>query len=329
MISKNSVILAVILAGLLLTGPACGAAVTQDTEAVRLESLEDQNRVRDMGQALDLEALEKLAPQLEKKWFSKDIEHYGYVMRGICGAFGSFDYDDSDKADALARKYAMLALEKSHKLPEASRLSIEHEIYLLLRMQWPDAPKRYGHMAQEEDWADQRQEIAKLYFSTWVRLLTAIDKDWDPNGPTMKVPRPLGKVGPSWPGMSPDLVKDPGVRAEYEAALEKHREERRWTSEQRLLRRLAKYNLPQLQKHLLRLYSGPSFDCKELEVEALQHDLHKCIQNKDVRVTILADLRTRLQAESEPKKEPAQQDGKGRSRRMSSRTATVRSQVPD
>ncbi len=330
MMSKISAISLVTLGSVCLTGTTCVGATARDVEAMRQEWHPERQRLRSLGQALELEAIEELAPSLEKKWFAQDLEYYGYVMRSICGVLSSHGFDDYKKAHRLSREYAMLALEKSHKLQEDNRLSVEHEVRLLLYVQEFNASsKHYRELAQREGWLDRRERAARLYFRTWGRLLKAIDKEWDPNDPSMRFPRPPAGVDSFVLGMSPEHIKDPELRAEYEAALQKYRRERKKVTEQRLLQRLKKDYLPSLQKDLLRLYSGPSFDCKELESESLRRDLQKYVEDEDIRATILDEMKKALQKELEPREEVVPQDVTESSRRRGSRPATGQSQGPD
>jgi hypothetical protein len=101
--------------------------------------------------------------------------------------------------------------------------------------------------------------------------------------------------------MSPEAIEDPSLRAEYEITLEKYRQRKRWSSRQQHLRKIRKYELVDIQENLLRLYSGPLFNFTELEIEALQEDLERCIEDEEIRSIILNGIQERLLEKSKPK----------------------------
>jgi len=278
------------------------AAGPQDSDIEREALLQDSARVEALGQALDLEGLEKVATELEKKWFPKNKEYYGHMVLQVCNTFTSRDFNNHRQYE-LARQYALLALDKSYGLEQNNRIPIEVEFRLLMyvRQSALASTKYLQSLGQKDDWPNQRREEAKLYFRTLDWLERAIDPNWDPNDPSLVFPRPPAGVDRFAIGMSPENIKDPNLRAEYEAALEEYRQRHKRHSEQRRLRRLKKEDLPILQKHLLRLYSGPLFDSKKLETEELQQDLAKHIKDEKIRAIILDGVKNRLLEESKPK----------------------------
>ena len=234
------------------------------------------------------------------------------MMLQVCGTLSSFNFK-SERQYELARQYALLALDKSNGLEEDNRIPIEVEFELLMYVrQGPLSTDKYlQSLADKDDWANDRSKEAKFYFRVWDRLERSIDPSWDPNDPSLVIPRPPAGVERFGSGMSPENIKDPKLRSEYEAAIEEYRRKQEQHSRQRLLRRLKKEELPILQKHLLLLYSGPSFDSKKLETEALQQDLQKNVEYEKVKAIILDALKTRQLEESKPK--PKDMQG-GRSR---------------
>lgn len=306
MLAKTNIILVVMLSIVFLTSIVSMVSTSQDSNATIRELLNDLQRIDDLGRVLDLNALEKLAVELEKKWFVKDKEGYGFIIQKLCGTFSSYDFEN-DRQYELARQYAVLALEKSHTLQENNKIPIEAELQLLMYVHSVKVcPEYFIALAKNEDWPNQRGRTAKLYFRSWDRLAKSIDKKWDPNDPSIVYPRPPDGVKQWVIGMSPDQISDPNLRAEYEAALKVFWQKKKRHIEQRHLRQLQKEYLPILQKHLIILYSGPDFDSKKLQTEALQNDLEKHIKNNEVRTTILDGLRKRLIEESEtkPKEKP-------------------------
>jgi len=300
---------------LICSGVLLGSTVSMATEAVGSDAIvkeysQDLSRVGELGQKAELEGLDRLASELEEKWFGKNREKYGYIMLGICGTFGSLDFG-TDRQYDLARKYAVLVLEKSRKLEEENQIPIEVEFILSGHVQ---NMLNLKEAVKGEDWPNKRSGLAKLYFHAWHRLERKIDTNWDPNDPNIGTPPcpPAGYKGPGGSWMSPEHIKDPTLRAEYETAIEEYRHKHKRHSEQRHLRQLKKSHLPYLQKDILRLYSGPLFDSKTLEEEVLQRDIERYIEDKDVMITLVRGIKNRLLKMNLPAKPQDKQGGRQR-----------------
>jgi hypothetical protein len=153
---------------LLMAGITSLAAPPEESDPNQQESRQDCARIQALGEALDIEGLEKLSPELEKKWFSKDKTYYGYMMLHICGTFTSWDFNNNRQYE-LARQYALLALDKSQGLDEDNRIPIEVEFRLLMyvRQGALSSAKYLQILAQKDDWANQRSKESKFYFHAW------------------------------------------------------------------------------------------------------------------------------------------------------------------
>jgi len=276
-----------------------GVAATAP-DRVHTEYLQDLSRVKELGQKRNLEGLDRLASKLEEKWFAKNKEKYGYLMLAICGTLGSRDFT-TERQYELTRKYAVLVLEKSRRLEEQYQIPIEVEFMLCGHVQ---DQLNLKEAVKGEDWASKRAELAKLYFHAWHRLERLSDENWDPNDPNIGTPfgPPAGYKGPGGSWMPPERITDPTLRAEYEGAIAEFRNQHKRHSEQRRLRQLKESHLPYLQKDLLRLYSGPLFNSKTLEEEALQKDMERGIKDHDVRLSILNGMRKTLRKNNLPLK---------------------------
>ena len=100
--------------------------------------------------------------------------------------------------------------------------------------------------------------------------------------------------------MSADSIEDPNLRAEYEAALKEYWEKMRQHSKQYGLRRIKESDLPIVQRHILGLYSGPAFDSKNLETEALKLDISKYVKDDKIRITMLEGMKNRIIENAKP-----------------------------
>ena len=270
--------------------------------------LPDIARIRALEYARNLGGLEKLAAELEKKWFPRNKEYYGYIMLAVCDAFGSGIFE-GNQGDELAKEYARLIFEKSHNLEENEKIPIDAQLKLVGRIETPveRLPERYRDLATSGDWPNNRIQLARFYMETWGRLEQLIDDNWDPNS---KPPRPETPAGVSfyYPGMPAERIEDAGLRAKYEAELEEYRLSSKRYNRQRHLARLKKKFVHDLEQHLLRLYSGPLFDSNNLERQALQKDLERHIVDEKVRLMILERVAKRVSGGSEARPEEAPQE---------------------
>jgi hypothetical protein len=158
---------------------------------------------------------------------------------------------DNPRQFVLAREYALLAL------AEPNEILLETELDLV------------GHVISDmraigdPEWPTRRREDAEIRLHAWKRLSDAIDPDWDPNAVAWS-PNAIGvKMG--FDGyVAPESIADVKLRAEYEAAIEKNRQiTERWSRQMRLHRRV-KWYLPREEKYIVRAYSEPPYDIKEL-----------------------------------------------------------------
>lgn len=294
--NRSQPITTMVLVSVFLASITTAAGVPQTSDEQRQELLRDMAQVRAIGKSTELANLQKRGVELERKWFSRNKEDYGYMILEICGSFSSYRFKDDRQYD-LARQFAILALEKSGKLQAKDKIPIEVELKLVTgHLQ---SLYKFREESKKTDWSSRRNSLAKLYLHAWDRLEKAIDPNFDPDEVLPGWPRPSAYDGIWSPGMSPEAIKDPRVRAEYRSALEEFwRKQRRYT-EQRRLRRLMKTYLPRLQKDLLRLYSGPLFDSKELETEALQQDLQGHIVDKKTKDRILDTMKKSIKKQTE------------------------------
>jgi len=259
------------------------ASDDQNYELQRQELLMDMNNVKTISLSGDLDKLERISNEMEKKWSVKDKELYGYMMLQVCGRFTSYNFRDNRQYE-LARQYAILALEKSNKLQENSKIPIKAELKLVTG--YILSLYNFKEESLRENWPSKRSSISKLYFQSWNRMENAIDLSFDPNKPLPPWPKPSKFDGIWIPGMLPESIKDPVVRAEYQEALDKFRDRMEWDSNQRRLRRLEKIFIPKIQGQILQLYSGPVFDSKNLETEALKQDIEKYVKDEKIKFLI-------------------------------------------
>lgn len=206
------------------------------------------------GRVNDLKEYEKFAGGIQSKWSPRNKEHYARLMLEVCGPLSSGRFNEK-RQFVIARKYALLGLKDANEIP----LTLELELIRHVRsdMVTPRAPKG-------QKWEQLRKKDVQKRLHAWKRVIDAIDPNWDPNDtPFINVPPPPGAGGEA--GGDPRYIRDPKLRAEYEAAIEKNRQKAQKNSEQRRLRDWLKWFRPKVEKYIVRAYSKPPFNSEELK----------------------------------------------------------------
>jgi hypothetical protein len=230
------------------------------SEAEKQEYRQDQERIETMrksfnpGPTNDIEIFEKFAEEIQKKWKAKDPEHYAKLMLEICGPISSGRFK-TDNRSSIARKYALSALADPNKISIKTELElIGHVMTTMITRIAPDG----------QEWAQQRKVDVEVRLHAWKRLIDTIDPNWDPNEVLLS-PNAVGSDMGLPSSIAPESVKDPKLRAEYEASLQKNREKsERYTEQYRLhdwLKRFPK----RAEEYIIQAYSKPPFNVEELK----------------------------------------------------------------
>ena len=237
-----------------------GKEILEDSEMERQEYKQDLNRIASLrksftpGPTNNLEEYEKFADELQYKWSQKNKEYYAGLMLEVCRPLSSGNFKD-DRRYQLARKYALSILET----PDAIPLTLELELtgHVITLMCTPYAP-------EGEDFAQRRKKDVQIRFHAWKRLIDAIDPNWDPNQtPFDNIVPPEATGLPS--GIAPEAIKDPKLRAEYEAAIKRNRENAERYGEQYGLRKWLKRFPRSAERYIIMAYSRPPFNLPQLK----------------------------------------------------------------
>ena len=229
-----------------------------------------------------LQELERLAEEVKKEYRSSDPEIYARLTASICGAMQGVDVRDDRRTRYLPQHYAMAALEKR------AEFSLELQCDLI------------GHVAQNvgaegktlkgDDYAELRKQQAILWLDTWKRIETTVEKDWDPMDPKnmgiLNIAPPLETGLPS--GVGPEAVKDPKLRAQYEADLKENRRKIEKSNLQWIARDRQKYWIPRAKRFFIRTYmEAPD------KIEELQTLLEEYVENEADRKQILDAVKSK------------------------------------
>jgi len=292
MILKSTILcFGVIFVCLLATSISFGAS-SGPSEAEKQEYNQDRKRIETMrksfdpGPTNDIRSFEKFADEIQKKWKARDPEHYAKLMLQICGPISSGRFNTDNRSN-IARKYALSAL------ADPNKILLDTELELIGHVMTPMVTRR---APMDQEWAQQRREDVQVRLHAWKRLLDAIDPNWDPNEELWS-PNTVGALMGLPSGIAPEGVKDPKVRAEYEAALQKNQDNIERHTKQTRLRDWLKSFPKRAEEYTIQAYSKPPFD-----VEELKRYLDKYIADTKTKAKILDTVTNNMQKET--RKEP-------------------------
>lgn len=153
-----------------------------------------------------LDELLTLANQLEPKWRRLNWDHYGWVMRYVCSEISNRGLSDP-RVREQRRQFARTALTYS------KMYSWDHEAALVGAL-------GYERPATDNLWVRERRETAGFWLRAWRRLERERDPSYDPNDRKNNVSRVYPPVETGLPlGTPPSAIKDPKLRAKYQAAI--------------------------------------------------------------------------------------------------------------
>ena len=239
----------------------------------------DYLRISELREAKNITSFENLAKEIQNKWSQRDKQAYGSLMVHMLRSWRSASKRVEKKPpEKLIRQYAEQVL-STYDSNKPDNISIESE-FDLVSILYEQYEYSKGKLANQE-WSKNRRKGTERWFHAWRRLENAIDEDWDPNDiPEANVSPPKGIGIPGIPGMSPELIKDPVLRAEYEKAIEKNREKVKIRNEQIKLRNTKKMYSRIVEKYLVQTYSIPPFANNELRQNLEKFKIDKETQTR-------------------------------------------------
>jgi hypothetical protein len=177
----------------------------QNTRPTEYE--EDLNRLIAL-RSRPLEELLDFSNQLERKWQRINWNQYAALMLHVCSEISNRGLNDS-RLRLESERFARIAL--SH----AGMFSWEYQSDLV------DALGYQRFSLPETAWVRERREKTELWLHAWRRLEKEFDPTFDVNDrkslPAMRVTPPFATGLPA--GTPPSAIKDPKLRAQYEAAI--------------------------------------------------------------------------------------------------------------
>jgi len=205
------------------------------------------------GPINDLDTYERFAEGMISKWSQGSKEYYARMINELCGPLSSGRFDEA-RQHIVARKYAMLALAEANDIPLETELELTGHVVTYMRRLRP----------QDAQWVRIRREDVQVRLHAWKRLLDAIDPNWDPNDiPAINLVPPVAAGLPS--GVAPEAIKDPKLRAEYEAAIEKNSKKAVRYRRQSNMRKWLKRFPETTEEYIVAAYSTPPYNTDELK----------------------------------------------------------------
>ena len=207
----------------------------------------------------NIQGLEQMVDSLVEASANKARDVSGSLLSVLCVeiARSTVSSDSDERKRLLVRRLASVALQETDSSDLFSRLGILDKC---LRV---DAANR-GSITN--DWPSMRRLSAQQWLTTWSDLEHEIDDKWALDAPENSI-RPYIPPGniPFVSGMSPEGIKDPDIRTEYEAHLEKNCAISERNRRQQELRKLKTKYEPVIEAYIVRLYSERPPDRKELD----------------------------------------------------------------
>ncbi len=235
------------------TGRRAGLRHSEADSGVAAQD-QTRRRIQGLREARDMNGLVALADELDRQQAQFDAAQYADLMLEVSSSLASYDFKD-DRQYSFAPKYAASALKNADSIP------LETEIRLVLYVQ---GDLTALHDTSTEEWSRERSNRARYWFHAWQRLEAEIDRGFDFNQrPLLHVMPPAG-ANPHIPGISPAAIKDPKLRAEYEAAIAANNQKIENYNKQHQLKQLEQLFTTRAEAYIVSLYSTPPANTDEL-----------------------------------------------------------------
>ena len=239
---------------LMQDGPA--AAVHTETRLPQRQEIQDDLH-RDLFELdsylsyRDLDTLESVVNRKATEWQEKDRNSFIAYMSKACSLLSSYDVGDISKRASLLSKYAIRVL-KSGDLP--MRDQVQFVEFLMF-----DPPT-----LDETSWRSLREQKAELWLAARRRVAKSLNPTFDfEDRPFLNVPTPAGSGARA--GSSPESIKDPKLRAEYQIAVAQNSAKAQRYNDQYWLKRNAPHFYEETERYLVNAYSRAPADLAQVE----------------------------------------------------------------
>ncbi len=246
----NAKVLHAALCLLLLSTLPIGGYAKLTSDQVNAELQQDISQLESLRQSGNLYSLEVIVNRNSVKWRKREQKQFVKYMFQVCSLLSSYDVGDTSKRALLLSQYATSLL-RSGKL--TTEENIQFVEFLTL-----DPP-----VMDERAWAILRERKARLWLAAWRRVAGSINPTFNfDDRPLLNVLPPLATGLPA--GVSPESIKDPKLRAEYEAAIADNSAKAQRYSDQQYLKQNAARFFAEAERYLVSAYSRSPLDLPEL-----------------------------------------------------------------
>lgn len=188
-------------------------------------------------------------------------QQYFLTTLNICNILVSNNLGNSNLQLELAHEYSMSALRQADAMPLVTEIGLVKCL--------ADNIEYTTKKVKGDDWEQLRKSRYTVWLHAWSRLINSVDMRIDINQRLpMNPPLPPGVNLPE--GVTPEAIKDPKLRAQYEESIQKHHEQANSLLEQRQTRKLLESFSPLAERYLIEVYSLPPYNIDELQ-QLLDH----------------------------------------------------------
>jgi len=193
-------------------------------------------------------------------------------MLKVCSLISSYDWRDESRQSLLLSRYAISAV-TSGDLP------------LKEYVQFVEFLALDPIVLDEATWKALRLRKAQLFLEARRRLASSIDPNFNfDDRPELNVLTPPSSGMPN--GVSPESIKDPKLRSEYESAIARNSAKARRYNDQYWLKQTAPRFYQEAERYLIHAYARPPADPSQLEQLLSQY-----VDDTGMRARILEKVR--------------------------------------
>lgn len=259
--------------------PVRGDVVSEEN-AMIAEINKNVSQVTAYRKTKNINGLEQFAAVVERRWKKRNKEFYYTMMHNICSELVSYDYG-TDKRFEVAEKYAFAMLQNADEMP------IELEVDFIKCTIHEKRPVNTTD-AERSIWSKRRSYKAKSWLHAWQRIENGYVGNFNFDDlPMINLAPPTDSGMPS--GVSPKAIKNPKLRAEYEAAIKQNEQKTRRYNEQYQIHKMRQRYFALAEKYLISIYSRPPYN-----VDELKQLLNTYVSDKERRERIVKVVEQRM-----------------------------------
>jgi len=216
-----------------------------------------QEVTNSLAKKSDLAQYEKFATEILSNWRDGTSEQYARLTQALCRPLTAAGMFNDDRQYRIAREFALEALELVDQIPVLVELNLVQNVSLL---------KAQPKLMTQEEFTKQRLRDAEAWLHALNSFTSTLDPTWDPNEQIPVHPDPPpGLINNYISGASPESIKDPVLRAQYERAVEENKQRIEEHTVQYMLRHRLKDFPQKAERYLINLYSLPPSNPSELK----------------------------------------------------------------